>query len=176
MMTHPLSAPQERSLQAFSERGEVPGLGPCDAPRNWNLTLLRVDAWKLWRIAGIRCLCSNDLSCSSGRQRWPQGDSMSCGEKFFNVYQTLSQQSSCVTANFWLASVHVHFLFLSAGCWDQPGFQGQPLGLCQWGKSSEWQGAWPSLSPAPWESLEWSFQVQFWLGVLEWFQGSTVPK
>lgn len=58
-----------------------------------------------------------------------------------NVYQTPSRQSSwCVSASFWLASVHVlcslffffpFFLSLSAGRGDQPGFQGQPLGVCE---------------------------------------------
>lgn len=63
----------------------------------------------------------------------PKGTACFVRKKFSknNVYQTPSQQPSCVSASFWLASVHVHFLFLSAGCGDQSGFQGQPLGICE---------------------------------------------
>lgn len=87
----------------------------------------------------------------------PRGVACFVRKKFSknNVYQTPSRQSSCVSASFWLASVHVHFLFLSAGRGDQPGFQGQPLGLCERGKSPRMvRGAARTEPPAPWESPE----------------------
>lgn len=47
---------------------------------------------------------------------------------------TLSNHLVCLPASDLLLFTLI-FYFLSAGCGDQPGFQGQPLGLCEWGKS-----------------------------------------
>lgn len=50
---------------------------------------------------------------------------------FIKLY--LSNDPACLLAFVLLLFMYVLFLF--AGCGDQLGFQGQPLGLCEWGKN-----------------------------------------
>lgn len=105
----PLGALPERSLLAFRRRG-VPGLGSYDACRTrastfaWGWHKRALNSRKPHACVEVTCLITK--AARAGPRK------AACFVIKFskkNIYQTLSQQLSCVSASFWLASVHMHF-------------------------------------------------------------------